>query len=894
MGLPVYKQEKVYIYCLLDNYMPYDIIVGRDEADKKRFGSKGLVYLGKGYVTMGSYTSLSNFIYMDVARSHVVLVAGKRGSGKCLHEDTLITLANGSQIPIKELENNKEKVLSLNNKLKIEEAEKTEFFSREVEKLLKIRLRSGKEIKLTPEHPLFTIKGWVPAQELKIGGRVATPRKYCFGEGEMKEHEVKLLAYLIAEGHTKKIVLFSNSDEKIIQEFKDSLKKFDSSLALIKEKENHYRISSPNWKGHIINKDNIKRDNKGQFIKTSKVIHETRSIRKFIEEIKIFGLLSKQKFIQERIIKLKKEYLSLFLNRLFSCDGSIYCKKTQTGKTWQISYASSSEKLIRQVQSLLLKFGILSKLRYKKVRCNNKIFNTFELILNAENVVKFIEEIGFFGEKSEREFEAKQHILSVKRDTNIDTIPKEIWENFKPKNWVEIGRAFHYKYAKAMRESVDYCPSRQKLLKIAEIEQYNPFYLLATSDIFWDEIISMEILEGNFKVYDICVPESHNFIANDIIVHNSYTIGAIAEELSGLPKEESKNIASLIFDTMGIFWTMKYKNEKEKELLDEWNLKPKTLPIKIFVPFGFFDAYADRELPVDERFALKVNELSAEDWIVLFNLNIINPAAIIIERAIARLKSVGDEFDLTSIINEIRMQEADEKNKNAAAALFEAAETWGVFANRGEEGTQISELIKAGRTSILDLSMYSSVGTFNVRALVIGLITKKLFNERMIARKSEEIQAVQHGSDYLAFSQEREMPLVWLFIDEAHEFLTKEGKTPATDALIQVLREGRQPGISLVLATQQPGQIHNDVMTQSDIVISHRVTSKQDISALNEIMQTYVLESIKKNLDDLPSLKGSAILLDDNSERIYPMRVRPRFTWHGGEAPTAVKVEKRV
>ena len=190
--------------------------------------------------------------------------------------------------------------------------------------------------------------------------------------------------------------------------------------------------------------------------------------------------------------------------------------------------------------------------------------------------------------------------------------------------------------------------------------------------------------------------------------------------------------------------------------------------------------------------------------------------------------------------------------------------------------------------------MYSSVGTFNVRALVIGLITKKLFNERMMARKREEIQAVQHGSDYLAFSQEREMPLVWLFLDEAHEFLTKEGKTPATDALIQVLREGRQPGISLVLATQQPGQIHNDVMTQSDIVISHRVTSKQDISALNEIMQTYVLESIKKNLDDLPSLKGSAILLDDNSERIYPMRVRPRFTWHGGEAPTAVKVEKRM
>jgi DNA segregation ATPase FtsK/SpoIIIE-like protein len=107
-----------------------------------------------------------------------------------------------------------------------------------------------------------------------------------------------------------------------------------------------------------------------------------------------------------------------------------------------------------------------------------------------------------------------------------------------------------------------------------------------------------------------------------------------------------------------------------------------------------------------------------------------------------------------------------------------------------------------------------------------------------------------------------------------------------------LLREGRQPGISVVLATQQPGQIHRDVMTQSDIVISHRVTSKPDLDALSYIMQSYLSESIIKYMNDLPSLKGSAIILDDNSERIYPMRVRPRFTWHGGEAPTAMSVEK--
>lgn len=159
----------------------------------------------------------------------------------------------------------------------------------------------------------------------------------------------------------------------------------------------------------------------------------------------------------------------------------------------------------------------------------------------------------------------------------------------------------------------------------------------------------------------------------------------------------------------------------------------------------------------------------------------------------------------------------------------------------------------------------------------------------MIARKNEEIQAIQHGFNYSKYNIVREIPLVWILIDEAHEFLPKEGKTPATDALIQLLREGRQPGISVIMATQQPGKIHTDAISQSDIVISHRVTAKLDVGALNDITQSYLYESISSKLNNLPRLKGSAIILDDNSERIYPMRVRPRFTWHGGEAPTAIK-----
>jgi len=324
------------------------------------------------------------------------------------------------------------------------------------------------------------------------------------------------------------------------------------------------------------------------------------------------------------------------------------------------------------------------------------------------------------------------------------------------------------------------------------------------------------------------------------------------------------------------------------KLLGEWGLEAKNVSVKVFAPFGYFQEYKDKGVDVDYEFAIKISELDSTDWISLFELKFTDSIAVVIESVISELKEEKKSFGFKEILNMIdNVQNVSQDVKNSAMALFDAAKTWKVFDEK--KGTNIRDIVKAGETSIIDLSMYASLGAFNVRALIIGIVSKKLFNERMKSRKDEEIVAVSHGANYASYSVKRDMPLVWIFIDEAHEFLPRDSWTPATDALVQLLREGRQPGISMVLATQQPGKIHTDAMTQSDIVISHRVTAKLDVDALNDITQSYMHSSISSKLNNLPHLKGSAIILDDNSERIYPMRVRPRFTWHGGEAPTAIK-----
>jgi hypothetical protein len=186
-------------------------------------------------------------------------------------------------------------------------------------------------------------------------------------------------------------------------------------------------------------------------------------------------------------------------------------------------------------------------------------------------------------------------------------------------------------------------------------------------------------------------------------------------------------------------------------------------------------------------------------------------------------------------------------------------------------------------------------GGWDVKALVVGVLGQHLFDDRMEARKKEEYQEVRSSLHYFSEEQKtkQEEPLVWMVIDEAHEFLPKDRTVPSTKALVTILREGRQPGISLILASQQPGKIHTDVMTQSDTVISHRITAKVDIDALSLLMQSYMRLGLNEMLDQLSRTKGAALIFDDNNEKMYSIQVRPRFTWHGGSSPSAIKQEKK-
>lgn len=387
------------------------------------------------------------------------------------------------------------------------------------------------------------------------------------------------------------------------------------------------------------------------------------------------------------------------------------------------------------------------------------------------------------------------------------------------------------------------------------------------------------------------------FIAGKRGGGKSYTMGVLAEGVADLDDDVKKNLSFIFLDTMGVYWTMKYPNKKEPELLEQWGLESKQVDVVIYTPIEYYKKYKEMGIPTDKPFSIKPSELSASDWCTTFEINENDPMGVLIERIVGRIKKEkGNKFSIKDLTEYVQNDmHAPQNIKDAVENRFNATDHWGVF---GEDGTEIGELAKGGQITILDVSCYATMPNgWRIKQLIVGLISMHLFIQRMVARKKEEFDQVKNALNY--FSQEdtssntQDMPLVWLVIDEAHEFLPrdKEDTNAATMPLVTIMREGRQPGISLVLATQQPGKIHSDVMTQSDIVLSTRITAKQDVEALS-VLSAGQAGGIIEAMNTLPRDKGSCVIFDDTNERIYQMKIRPRFTWHGGESPSAVHPKK--
>ena len=448
-------------------------------------------------------------------RSDLIIVAGRPSMGKCLSENTEIVLANGTISTIKEIYDRHEaELLTLKDDWKFHLTQASAFVDDGIKPVFRVTTRLGRYVETTITHPFLTIKGWQRLEDLKVGDRIALPRKIdVFGTKTIRECEVKLLAYLIGDSClTDTTPEFTNTNPLIQDDFSQAVLSFSPQLKVCGESSPHPPILS-----------------------AAMCQGQKNPLTAWLENLALWGKKADQKIIPAMIFQLERSLVSLFLNRLFATDG--WATVLNSGQA-QLGYCSVSEKLARQVQHLLLRFGIIAALKKRFVKYKYTKRQAWQLdITDANSIKNFISEVGIFG-KEEALAKVAAAITQKRYQTNRDLISVEIWEQIAVAKgnepWTVLARRAGIKRY-TNRHLVQRALTREKLWNLATALDNLPLQQLATSDVYWDEIVSIEAI-GAKQVYDLTIPDTHNFVANDICVHNTAFCLNLAHNIAALYK----------------------------------------------------------------------------------------------------------------------------------------------------------------------------------------------------------------------------------------------------------------------------------------------------------------------------------------------------------------------
>lgn len=364
-----------------------------------------------------------------------------------------------------------------------------------IKKIGNLKLRSGRKIGLSLDHPVLTPYGYKAASEISAGDMVATARRlpHPVSPLSVSDDEVKWVAYMLADGGcTGSSMVFTNGCEVVLSEFENITKKLGNG--------SNPGVSYVGKAGQA----------------TMVMPREVRWIRKR------YGLYEKSidKRVPGRFYGLDDRQLGLFLNRIWACDGWV-CKRSV--KSFEIGIALGSEEFVCDIQQLLLRFGIQSRVRYRSMKYTHKgerrRSDAWSLsILNSGDVLSFIKNIGLIFGKEDKCIEAIRCLSGVKANSNIDLVPIDRFILSKIRK--EIGPIPKRDYWP--RPPGNSFMSHETFRSFAATYDL-PDWCKWWGDVFWDTVEVFDV-KGYESVYDLTVPGTANFAPYGVIVHNTYVM----------------------------------------------------------------------------------------------------------------------------------------------------------------------------------------------------------------------------------------------------------------------------------------------------------------------------------------------------------------------------------
>ncbi|MBL7070264.1 MAG: DNA polymerase III subunit alpha [Candidatus Omnitrophica bacterium] len=465
------------------------------------------------------------------------------GFNKCLvGSSEIIDADSGKTISVDELFDQPgivKSTLSIDDRLKFIKTRIKDVVYNGMKPVYRITTSLGRKIAATSNHPFFAFRGWKNLGDLKIGERIGLCRRVHLEESlSWQPHKVIALAGIISEGNTchPSGVYYYNNDRLQVEDFVQNVNKFENTIARISERRGRFEVyvgtgrntkfirGQRPWNKQFISKN----DDAGVKLCT----HEKCGVRLWIEELGLDYKKADEKFIPADIFRLDDAQLGLFIGRLWTGDGFIFSKNNTIP-----FYASSSYRLSQQLQDLLLRFGIVSKITEKQFRyvykgksCSRQGYALY--LFGYESVSNFIQKISpFIVSRSNQISALREYYRNVQPNLESkDTLPAEIKYIIKEEKekigltWKELEK----KSGVCMKEFYGRIKSYKKgfrrgtILKLAEFFESERLLRLVNSDIVWDSVVSIDYV-GREKTYDLEIEGVHNFFANGFIVHNSHS-----------------------------------------------------------------------------------------------------------------------------------------------------------------------------------------------------------------------------------------------------------------------------------------------------------------------------------------------------------------------------------